>query len=448
MKTITLLTQLRKFRNDSKLNPQKVQELSRQRFTSLLEKTYHSSTFYRDLYSSHGIKSKDLKDIIPTDLPIIDKAMVMDNFDSLITDPSITHKSVEEFLSNDHDPRNRFRGNTVIHTSGSTGVPGIFLYSKEEWSFIVALVVARISQPVFNPFHKLRLAFLGTIGGHYAGVTLTSDAPNFLYNTKLFSNPNDIQNLISSLNEFQPDIISGYAGTIYQLALAKLDGRLKINPIRLQSSGEVLMENMRQTIESAFNQDVFDLYASSESIVLGIQKSSKDPFLLFNDWHHVEVIDEKDNLVPEGTQGSLLITPLYRTLQPLIRYRLSDTMALQTTDQPFVTLNRFSGRTEDALIFISPQGVKHTIHPIEMVEFFAPGLRQFQFEQTSPNSLLLRISVHSGYSETKQIAEKKLKDILVKTNIEEFVSAKVEVVESIGLNIRTGKFKLILPFSK
>lgn len=99
-------------------------------------------------------------------------------------------------------------------------------------------MVVRISQPVFNPFHKLRLAFLGTTGGHFAGVTLTSDAPKFLYNTRLFSNPKDIQNLISGLNEFQPDIISGYAGTIYQLALAKMDGRLKIKPNRLQSSGE------------------------------------------------------------------------------------------------------------------------------------------------------------------------------------------------------------------
>ncbi len=446
MRTITLLSQLLKFRNDSKLDAQKVQELSRQRFTSLLENVYHSSKFYRDLYSFHGIKPKDLKDIIPKDLPIIDKAMVMDNFDSLVTDPSITRKLVEEFLSNDTNPRNRFRDNTVIHTSGSTGVPGIFLYSKEEWSLIAALVVARISQPVFNPFHKLRLAFLGATGGHYAGVTLTSDAPKFLYNTRLFSNPKDIQQLISGLNEFQPDIISGYAGTIYQLALAQSDGRLKIKPGRLQSSGEVLTENMRQTIESAFKQDVFDLYACSESIVLGIQKSSRDPFHLFNDWHHIEVIDENDNLVSEGTQGSLLVTPLYRTLQPLIRYRLSDTMSLNTNTEPFISLNRFKGRTEDTLTFLNPQGIKHNIHASEMVEFFAPGLRQFQFEQTSPNSLLLRISVNDGYSSSKQIAEKKLQDILVNTGIESFVSGKVELVKSIGLNSKTGKFKIVIPY--
>ncbi len=447
MKAITLLTQLNKFRQDSKLTAQKVQELSRQRFTSLLEKTYHSSAFYRDLYSSHGVKPKDLKDITPQDLPIIDKTMIMENFDSLLTDSSITRKSVEEFLSNDTNPQNRFRNNTVIHTSGSTGVPGLFLYSSKEWSFIAALVVARISQPVFNPFHKLRLAFLGNTEGHFAGVTLTSDAPKFLYNTKLFPNPKDFQNLITSLNEFQPDIISGYAGTIYQLALAKLDGKLKIKPTRLQSSGQVLTEHMRQTIEREFNQSVIDLYACSESIVLGIKKSGKDPFYLFNDWHHFEVVDEKDNLIPEGTQGSLVITPLYRTLQPLIRYRLSDTMALKTTDQPFIALDRFSGRIGETLTYINPQGIKHIVHPSEMVELFVPGLRQFQFEQTSPNTLLLRISISKGYDDSKQFAEKKLQEILVKTNIEKFVSGKVEVVNSIGMNPKTGKYKIIIPYS-
>ncbi len=447
MNTLTLLTQLLKFRNDSKLTAQKVQELSRQRFATLLEKTYHASAFYRDLYSSHGIKPNDLNDITPADLPIVDKAMVMDNFDALVTDPSISRKSVEEFLNNDTNPQNRFRNNTVVHTSGSTGVPGIFLYSKKEWSFIAALVVARISQPVYNPFRKLRLAFLGKTGGHYAGVTLTSDAPKTLYNTRLFSNPKDIEGLISGLNAFQPDIISGYAGTIFQLALAKLDGSLKINPGRLQSSGEVLTAHMRQTIEGAFNQDVFDLYASCESIVLGIQKSGRDPFHLFNDWHYFEVVDENDNVVPEGTQGSLVITTLYKTLQPLIRYRLSDTMALQTTDQPFITLNRISGRAEETLTYIDPKGVKQTIQPFDMLAFYVPGLRQFQFEQTSPNTLVLRVSVLDGYSDTQQIAEKKLNEILVKTNTVSFVSAKVEIVQSIGLNQKTGKFKIIIPFN-
>lgn len=308
-------------------------------------------------------------------------------------------------------------------------------------------MVARISQPLFKPFHRLRLAFLGKTDGHYAGITLTSDAPPLLYNTQFFSNPKDLQKLIHDLNAFQPNIISGYAGTIYQLAMAQLDGQLKIQPGRLQSSGELLTENMRRVIEQAFGQEVIDLYACSESIVLGLQKSGEEPFLLFNDWHHIEVVDDKNNLVPEGTQGALIITPLYRTLQPLIRYRLSDTLALKTTDQAFITLQRFTGRVEESLVYASPSGVAHTLHSSELIEFFVPGLRQFQFEQTTPQTLLLRISVHDGYGDIQQRAEKKLQEILARVDMDQVVRATVEVVDTIGLNPKTGKFKLIIPYS-
>ncbi len=51
-----------------------------------------------------------------------------------------------------------------------------------------------------------------------------------------------------------------------------------------------------------------------------------------------------------------------------------------------------------------------------------------------------------GYSDTKQLVEKKLLNILIEENLDGFVSMQVEVVESIEMNIKTGKFKLIIPF--
>lgn len=446
MNIITLLTQLRKFKNDPELTAQKVQELSRARFRALVDKAYHSSDFYRDLYSSHGIKPEDLAEVVPADLPIIDKSMVMDNFDSLITDKSITRRAVEEFITTDFNPKQRFQGNAVVHTSGSTGVPGIFVYSKEEWNFIVALLTARIKHPMPKPFTRFKLAFIGATIGHFAGATLTASAPKLIYNMKQFSKPEDTEGLIRDMNKFQPDIISGYAGVIHQLALAQLDGRLNIKPKRIQSSGEALADQMRKAVDEAFGLDVVNLYACSESILLGIQKSGAAPFQLFNDWHHIEVVDDNDAVLPEGTPGSLLITPLYRSLQPLIRYRMSDTVALKTTDQPFITLDTFAGRETDALTFVNDDNGKHQIHPFKLVDFFAPGLNKFQFEQTSPNSLLARITVADGYTDTKKLAEEQLHDILKKEQLDSFVSSSVEVVDSIGMNPKTGKFNIIIPF--
>jgi phenylacetate-CoA ligase len=447
MNIMTLTTQLLKFRNDSNLTSQMVQELSRQRFTALLKKTYHASAFYRDLYSAHGIKAEDLPDVVPADLPIVDKSMVMDHFDALITDPSITRRAVEEFITHDTNPNHRFQKNTIIHTSGSTGVPGIFVYSKAEWDFIVALLTARIDHPMPKPFQRFRLAFLGVSKGHFAGVSLTAGAPKFIYNTRLFPKPEDLPGLIAGLNEFQPDIISGYAGVIHQLALAQRDGTLKINPKRIQTSGEVLTEPMRQTVDRAFNLEVVNLYACSESILLGIQKSSHDPFLLFNDWHHIEVVDENNKPLPEGTPGSLLITPLYRSLQPLIRYRMSDTVALKTVDRPFISLDTFAGRETDALTFVDSENVSYQIHPSKLVEYFVPGLKKFQFVQTAPNALLLRIMVLEGYSDIKEQAEQQLHAILKEENLAHIISANVEVVDTIEMDAKTGKFKLTVPFA-
>ncbi len=43
----------------------------------------------------------------------------------------------------------------------------------------------------------------------------------------------------------------------------------------------------------------------------------------------------------------------------------------------------------------------------------------------------------------QQLVEKKLKEIIVNAGIEKFVSAKIELVESIGLNPKTGKFNAV-----
>lgn len=262
----------------------------------------------------------------------------------------------------------------------------------------------------------------------------------------VMNNFDSTEGLIRDMNEFKPDIISGYTWVIHQLALAQLDGRLNTKPKRIQASGEALSNQMRQTVDKAFNIDVVNLYACSESILLGIQKDSQNPFLLFNDWHHIEVVDENNDVVPEGTPGPLLITPLYRSLQPLIRYRMSDTVTLKTTGQPFITLDTFAGREAEALVFIYDKNERYPIHPFKLVEFFAPGVNRFQFEQTAPNSLLARITVADGYSNTKQLAEKQLLDILKKEQLDSFVSSSVKVVDSIRMNPKTGKFNLIIPF--
>ena len=59
---------------------------------------------------------------------------MMANFDGIVTDRRITKQGIAEFLSRSTDPNellfDEFR---VLHTSGTSGEVGYFVYSKPDW---------------------------------------------------------------------------------------------------------------------------------------------------------------------------------------------------------------------------------------------------------------------------------------------------------------------------
>ena len=72
----------------------------------------------------------------------------MTNFDEIVTRREITKRSIAEFLSRSHDPTELFLGKyRVIHTSGSSGEVGYFVYSPEDWARGDALGRRRRQRP-------------------------------------------------------------------------------------------------------------------------------------------------------------------------------------------------------------------------------------------------------------------------------------------------------------
>ena len=98
----------------------------------LLHRVWKDSPFYREYYGNHGIQEKDLSDITVRDLPILDKETLMDGFDRISTDPVLRRNRLEAWLHS--ESRNPYEGRyMVVHTSGSSGNMGIFVYDKEAW---------------------------------------------------------------------------------------------------------------------------------------------------------------------------------------------------------------------------------------------------------------------------------------------------------------------------
>jgi len=77
-------------------------------FQRLLNHVWSRSAFYRDYYTSHGISEKDLADISISDLALLPKKTLIDNFDQAVTDPRLRRKELEDWFESHRDPSETF----------------------------------------------------------------------------------------------------------------------------------------------------------------------------------------------------------------------------------------------------------------------------------------------------------------------------------------------------
>jgi len=97
---------------------------------SLRAHAYKHASFYRRFHA--GLQAAPLRN-----LAVLSKAVLMEHFDEIVTDPTLRLRDLEQHLSkleSDH----RFGGYWVNATSGSTGRRGIFVFDRAEWTEFLA----------------------------------------------------------------------------------------------------------------------------------------------------------------------------------------------------------------------------------------------------------------------------------------------------------------------
>ena len=114
----------------------------------LIRHAWGKSSFYRDLYRSHGIKEKDIGDLKVDDLPFISKQILMDNFDDMVTDSRLRKKELEEWILSRRDPSKTFAKDfIVINSSGSSGNIGLFVFDQKAYNVMASTMAMRLPPP-------------------------------------------------------------------------------------------------------------------------------------------------------------------------------------------------------------------------------------------------------------------------------------------------------------
>lgn len=441
-----LLWNLYRQKRNAGMTKQQIGRLQKKKLEKLLLFAYDYSPYYRKAFEAKGITRENIKTTPLERFPVLDKGILMEHFDELVTDRSLKQEELLSFDKTAKDDREIYLGKYhVVHSSGSTGTPRYFVYDRAAWEqMLIGIIRGALWGMSMGAVLKLlaekpRILYIAATDGRYGGAMAVGDGIRGVRAEQRFLDINTpLARWSETVREFRPNIIIGYPSAVK--ILAELTGREKepLHVRRVISCGEPLSNGLRKFLENAFHTEVINFYGASESLALGVEQRADEGMTLFDDLNVIEVID-----------GEMYVTCLYNFTQPLIRYHISDKLVLRETKADaecfFTKADVLLCRNEDVLWFEKPDGSKECLHPLSMEGFCVEGLLDYQFCQTSKTSFEMLAETEES-AERVQVTEeirRQVRKLLADKELGE-IQFSIRFVEHITPDQHTGKKSLII----
>jgi phenylacetate-CoA ligase len=423
--------------------------LQRRRLHELVRHAMASSPFYRERYA--GLDPGDPVDL--GRLPVVDKATVMERFDDLVCDRRLTLAAVEahlDGLTRDELLLDRYR---AMATGGSTGRKGVFVADRGEWRQYLAGFFRWNHYIGLKPRlpRRLRIASVAAARPLHMSYRLATSIDVGLYRALRLEAAMPPAAMVEALNRHRPEFLYAYGSVLGLLAAEQLEGRLRIRPAIIASSGETHTDELRDAIRAAWGTSSFELYAMTEAGIIGSHCDRHTGIHLFEDQAIVEVVDEQGRPVPAGQTGhKLLVTNLVTRTQPLIRYEISDMVAMAPEPcpcgRPFRLLQAIEGRNDDILHLEAAAGGTVAVHPLALRGALAGigGLAQYKVVHDH-DGLHVRAALRPGADPAAAVA-------LIRDRLAERLAAQGAAHPVVEVELRdslqderdtAGKFKLV-----
>ena len=333
------------------------------------------SAFYRDLYTSSGIRLSDLDDPDAfASLPFVDKAMLRDHFDEIRTDEATDANSA------------------VSKTGGSTGLPLHIL--RDERFPARALEWRLFDWWGVNPWDDRGIITRHMLTGAAALRHDLQWLPSRRVQLDAFRIDDDsVTAFVKRWNRLRPPFLLGYGGGV--LDMARRLSRLGLEfapPKAIAVTAAPLAPGVRQEIESTLGAPCHDHYRSAEVPWIGGECAEHEGLHVFSDVRRVEIVDEAGRSVPDGTEGDVIVSDLTNRVFPIIRYRLGDLSSVRpgacACGRAHPRLGPISGRRSDAVRL--PDGTTIAGALGHIFDEAPLSVRQFEIVQAADHSVTLR----------------------------------------------------------
>lgn len=277
--------------------------------------------------------------------------------------PVLTKKDLqrplEERLSNGYTTKSVF----VNKTSGSSGDP--FIFAKDKYAHALTWT------SIIDKFGWFGVDFNKSYQARFYGIPLDfignkkEKLKDFLSNRFRFSvfdlSDRTLELVLNKFKNSKFDYINGYTSSIVMfgkflksknIVLKHICPTLKVCIV----TSEMLFDEDKKLLQKYLGVPIVNEYGASELDLIAFQKPS-------GQWHinaetlFVEVLDENNNVVPNGIEGKIVITSLYNCAHPFIRYEIGDIgiiSNISTAKNP--VLEKLIGRTNDFAVL--PSGKK------------------------------------------------------------------------------------------
>lgn len=288
---------------------QEIERLQNMNLRIMLNHAYETVPYYRRVFRERNLSPVDIKSVEDlVKLPVLTKAEIRKNFGDLLS-------------------RNFLRKDLTLGMSGGSGDQIKFYSTKEDLSWVVAAEYRAYGWAGYelgDPCLMLwgssadmtkRNSILWRFSGGLKRI--------MVMNTYVMSDE-VLARLSNLLNKFNPEIVRGYASSVYMMAKYMLEnGSGMVRPRAVITSAETLFDYMRKTIEEAFGCQVFDFYGSREIGSLAAECQEHSGYHVSAENVALEFVREGEH-VAIGEAGVILVTNLRNFGMPFIRYEIGD----------------------------------------------------------------------------------------------------------------------------
>ena len=308
-------------------------------------------------------KRKEIVDYHLNHNPFYQNLVGKNTFDNWTDLPILTKKDLQQPLRERLSTIFTEKSVFVNKTSGSSGDPFVFAKDKAAHAITWASIIHRFGWYGidFNTsyqarFYGIPLDFLG-----YQKERL-KDFLSKRYRFPIFDLSDKIlEGILKKFKKKHFDYINGYTSSIVlfgkflkerDMVLKDICPTLKVCMV----TSEMLFEEDKILLEKYLGVPIVNEYGASELDLIAFQNPQGE-WQVNAETLFVEILDENNQPVANGTEGKIVITSLFNKAHPFIRYEIGDIGILDeksTWKKPI--LKKLVGRTND--IAILPSGKK------------------------------------------------------------------------------------------